>query len=135
VQVGPKGSFQASTQGMATLRKYGNKTHSSTTTKGPWQNVSNRYLGLKFYIHGQAHYGWARLNVTVTNYGIYALLTGYAYETIANKAIVTGKTKGGQTVSRPAGLSQHESSTATLGVLAQGASNLAVWRERSTAEK
>lgn len=66
---------------------------------GPWEGtksnrtVKNRYVGLKFLIKGQVHYGWARLTVTV-KYPISATLTGYAYETVPNKAIVTGKTKG-----------------------------------------
>jgi hypothetical protein len=48
---------------------------------------------LKFLIKGQVHYGWARLTLTV-KYPISATLTGYAYETVPNKAIVTGKTQG-----------------------------------------
>jgi len=58
-------------------------------TSGPWQNVTNRYLGLKFQIEGETHYGWARLNVTKgCDYTI--TLTGYAYETVANKPITAG---------------------------------------------
>lgn len=59
-------------------------------SRGPWRNVQNRYLGLKFYLKGEAHYGWARLSTE----GCSATLTGYAYETVAGKAIKTGKTKG-----------------------------------------
>ncbi len=82
---------------------------SNGCTWGQWKNVQKKYLGLKFYIKGQAHYGWARLNIN----GYKATLTGYAYETTANKSIVTGKTKGPDviTVQSP-----------TLGHLAQGAS-------------
>ncbi len=58
--------------------------------EGPWLNVKNRYLGLKFIIKGKDHFGWARLTTT----GRIALLTGYAYETIPNKPIIAGKTKG-----------------------------------------
>ena len=69
---------------------------------GPWvgkgKGVRNRYLGLKFVIHGKVHYGWARLSVTLGHHRQYGdvsgTLTGYAYETIPNKAIITGKTKG-----------------------------------------
>src|SRR5277367_3742737 len=63
---------------------------------GNWNNVKNRYLGLKFIIKGKTHFGWARLNVSCnsTNDKIKALLTGYAYETIPNKPIIAGKTKG-----------------------------------------
>jgi hypothetical protein len=61
---------------------------------GSWVNVNNRYLGLRFKIQGKYHFGWARLNVQVANLSITATLTGYAYETIPNKAIIAGKTKG-----------------------------------------
>lgn len=62
---------------------------------GSWINVNDRYLGVKFKIKGQTHYGWARLNVQVQlPLTITATLTGYAYETVANKAIVAGETKG-----------------------------------------
>jgi hypothetical protein len=69
---------------------------------GPWvgkgQGVRNRYLGLKFVIHGKIHYGWARLTVTLGHQRQYddvsGTLTGYAYETIPNKPIVTGQRKG-----------------------------------------
>jgi hypothetical protein len=65
----------------------------SCTTSGKWANVNNRYLGLKFRIHGKTHYGWARLNVTVTQQRqITATLTGYAYETIPNQGIHAGQT-------------------------------------------
>jgi hypothetical protein len=61
---------------------------------GRWVNVRSRYLGLKFRIKGKIHYGWARLNVTVGGSRITATLTGYAYETIPNKPIIAGSTKG-----------------------------------------
>jgi len=69
---------------------------SKTYTEGPWANVSNRYLGLRFEINGKFHYGWARLNVTLAkgDFEITATLTGYAYETIPGKPIIAGKTKG-----------------------------------------
>jgi hypothetical protein len=69
-----------------------------TTSGGPWKNVRKRYLGLKFLIKGKTHYGWARLNVTISGDVINATLTGYAYETVAVKAIITGKTQGAVTL-------------------------------------
>jgi hypothetical protein len=79
--------------------------------QGHWINAKNRYLGLKFQINGQYHYGWARLSVETNGQFITAAtLTGYAYETIPNKPIITGKT--------------HGKDEATLGRLAQGASGV-----------
>lgn len=66
------------------------------STIGKWGNVNSRYLGLKFLIDGKTHYGWARVSVEVqNNHKITALLTGYAFETVANKEIVAGQTSGG----------------------------------------
>jgi hypothetical protein len=125
VQVGPKGKFARNPQMMVQFSVFcthTSVTHCYTHTDGAWQNITSGYLGLKFYIEGKAHYGWARLNVTVTDQGIYALLTGYAYESVANKAIITGKTKG------PGGNHTSASSAVpgALGLLARGAHSAAV---------
>jgi len=81
--------------------------------EGQWVNsgkgVKDRYLGLKFSIKGQTHFGWARLNIAANDTGT---LTGYAYETVANKAIIAGKTKGPEVITLEPG---------SLGRLAQGA--------------
>jgi len=62
---------------------------------GPWLDVKDRYLGLRFQIKGKAHYGWARLNASAQPpYQIRATLTGYAYETVPGKGIIAGQTKG-----------------------------------------
>jgi hypothetical protein len=83
-------------------------------SRGPWKgNVSSRYLGLTFLIKGKTHFGWARLKVAVANQEVNAVLTGYAYETIPNKPIITGKTKGPDVITQEPG---------SLGRLAQGAS-------------
>ena len=63
---------------------------------GEWGNdgkgLKNRYLGFRFAIKNKVHYGWAR--VSVSGYPFAATLTGYAYETIRNRPIIAGKTKG-----------------------------------------
>lgn len=79
-----------------------NGAHSQYSDRGPWlgkgSGVRNRYLGLKFVVNGKVHYGWARVSVSVGHHRLYddvsGTLTGYAYETIPDKAIITGKTKG-----------------------------------------
>jgi len=82
------------------------------TSGGAWANVTNRYLGLKFTLGHERHYGWARLNVKIDSKTakITATLTGYAYETIPIDKIIAGKT--------------HGRDDATLGRLAQGASGV-----------
>jgi len=53
------------------------------------------YLGLKFVVNGQTHYGWAYVIVSgsITS-GLTVTLRGFAYETIAGYAITTGQTSG-----------------------------------------
>jgi hypothetical protein len=98
---------------------------SYTTWYGPWLNggkgVKHRYLGLKFKIKGRVHFGWARLEVTPTYRDFTTILTGYAYETIPDKGIIAGKTKGPDVTTV---------SPASLGHLAAGASAIPAWRRR-----
>jgi hypothetical protein len=105
---------------------------------GPWNGVKNRYLGLRFTSKGKTHFGWARLNESCNprNLRIIAVLTGYAYETVANKPIIAGKTKGtddGEGSIRQLGdaISAPVSPSATLGLLALGAPALSIWRRES----
>ena len=103
-RIGGKGTFPASDYIMAKCIVF-----SSSVCTGPWLKVSGRDLGLKFVIKSKIHYGWARLNVDWAEGK--AILTGYAYETIPHKAIITGKTKGPDVITvQPA----------TLGELALG---------------
>jgi hypothetical protein len=131
VQVGPKRKFEEGTQAMFLFIRHCQRTTTGgtcrTQTSGAWNNITDGYLGLKFLIRGKAHYGWARFNVTFTDQGIYGLLTGYAYETVANKAIFTGKAKGDEdevdTVGKsgPTAPSNQSPESGTLGQLARGA--------------
>jgi hypothetical protein len=103
-----------------------------TYFRGKWANVTNRYLGLKFQIDGQTHYGWARLTL-LGKTPLTATLTGYAYETIPNMGIIAGKTSGtDEAALAPAGVPslQSDAPAATLGALALGAPVLPIWRRR-----
>ena len=98
-------------------------TGGTSYVHGYWANVRNRYLGLKFEINGQIHYGWARLSVQRQQYHLTATLTGYAYETIPNTEIKAGQTSGGDDESS-AGSSlpnSDNSQLSSLGALALGA--------------
>jgi hypothetical protein len=97
---------------------------STTQWRNPWMNdgkgVKNAYLGIKFEIDGEFHYGWARLTVTTEqkkfNPTFTVTLTGYAYETVAGQGIVAGATSGPDVVALPP-----ERDAGTLGNLAAGA--------------
>jgi hypothetical protein len=112
-QIGPKyqfGSFKRLVQ---------RSSYPLSRIQGPWFDATNRYLGLKFVIKGKIHYGWARMSVRFKGGHMEGMLTGYAYETIANKAIIAGRTKGPDvTAAQPT----------SLGHLAAGASAIPAWR-------
>jgi hypothetical protein len=108
--IGPKGHFQAGTCQLVIGR-----SSNGDSGYGPWFNVTNRYLGLKFKINGKTHYGWARLTVTGTFGSMVATMTGYAYETIPNKAIIAGATKGPDAIT-----DETDTTIGTLGRLSLG---------------
>jgi hypothetical protein len=78
---------------------------------GPWANGKPGYLGLKFNINGETHYGWAQIQVAATVQKttpiVQASVTGYAYEATPNTPIKAGQTRG--------------ANQGTLGDLARGA--------------
>jgi hypothetical protein len=102
---------------------------------GQWKDVRNRYLGLEFMIEGKTHYGWARLNVfaNVNTFKITAVVTGYAYETTPNKAIIAGRTKEQGDAEQPAPtfLKTRAEESATLGALALGTPGLSFCRPKA----
>jgi hypothetical protein len=121
VLVGPKGQFLKSAGFMAAysisggvhdggVRREGPDGNYSCT--GPWANVQNRFLGFKFEISGETHFGWARVSVVCSGVTVTTTLTGYAYETVANQPIRTGKESGPD---------EAQAEPVTLGRLARGA--------------
>lgn len=119
-EIGPKRPFPVRFPFMAEeLFKKNVRTSSGYSDVGPWvgkgKGVRDRYLGLKFIIHGKVHYGWARLSVTLGHHRQYddvsGTLTGYAYETVPNKPIIAGQITGPEVITV-----QPE----TLGELARG---------------
>lgn len=88
----------------------------SGACSGSWADAKDRYLGLRFIVKGETHFGWARLNVACNrNAKQIGLLTGYAYETAPNTPIIAGKTEG---------LDVMTFQPASLGQLARGASTI-----------
>ena len=113
-RIGPGRRFRPGNAFMAFFSQFSSYSFAS----GSWVNVTNRYLGFRFVVDGQAHYGWARLSVQADS----AVLTGYAYETTPNKSIPAGKEKGPGTNERPRTTEAIHPST--LGMLARGAAAL-----------
>jgi hypothetical protein len=118
--IGPRGHFQRDGV-MATSRFNGGTGNTFSSSKGQWLHAKNRYLGVKFLINGETHYGWARLNASAGS----ATLTGYAYETIPNRPIPAGAfetapSESGANANEPA-RGKSRLASATLGMLARGA--------------
>lgn len=59
---------------------------------GSFANVSDKYLGVKFLISGELHYGWIRLDCSTSP--IQITLKDFAYEASPEAGIVTGDTSG-----------------------------------------
>jgi hypothetical protein len=127
--IGPKQAFKGVYGGGAMfMAGAGYSTSGKPVSNGPWIGVTGRYLGLKFMINGEVHYGWARL--TVGKRLSHIVLTGYAYETIANRPI-----KAGQTSETPKDEARNVAPPLpalgpTLGMLARGADVMEIWRKK-----
>ncbi|HXR15333.1 MAG TPA: PEP-CTERM sorting domain-containing protein [Terriglobales bacterium] len=130
--VGPHTPFQRGPSHL-TMARVSGETGVGSASLCPWVDVRQAYLGLKFVVKGKIHFGWARIKM-IGGLGFPAVITGYAYETIPNKSIVTGKTKGPDEISVE-GMDSARTTpeSGTLGALAIGAPGLAIWRRKETA--
>jgi len=137
--IGPAANFFSGTGAwMAFGSRTNNRRVPAYNCTGPWSNVHNRYLGLRFMIAGEVHYGWARLNETCRWGYNTAVLTGYAYETVPDQGLEAGQRKekkeeqGEESLNAPATLAPtngQDTAPATLGTLAKGAPGLGMWRQ------
>jgi hypothetical protein len=139
-RIGPGRIFGGAEILVAHTTQFG-KGSSSTQWLDQWGNggkgLKDRYLGLKFMISGKVHFGWARVTVTTSGKTFTATLTGYAYETIPNKSIIAGKTKGpddAKMSGSDAALTTPAPKPATLGLLAMGSPALSIWRRQESLE-
>jgi hypothetical protein len=128
VTVGPGQVFQSN----RSLDMANDLCESFCSTSGNWANAQDKYLGLRFVIQGKVHYGWVRMNVNAKSLFTTTFITGIAFETTPNQAIITGQTQEADVLEprtfQPAKLSNPSHHAATLGVLAQGARGMDLWR-------
>jgi len=120
--IGPRQHFTSSTGTFgAIMFNAACSVDSGCSIVGKWNNVKNRYLGVRFQIDGKTHYGWARFSVEVQKprYVITATLTGYAYETTQKKEIRAGQIHDADANLAPA----------SLGRLARGAQTAPAMRK------
>ena len=124
--IGPSGPFAHRTRAATSMAGWIDSS-GSLFSNGPWKNSRNRYLGLKFLINGEVHFGWARLSIRYNT----MLLSGYAYETVANQPISAGKQSGGDAANiAPEHDGTQVNTGAALGNLALGSAGLVAWRRK-----
>jgi hypothetical protein len=97
-KIGPSAHFDTAVNEVTIEGSFGDFLSGRTDRNviGRWGNdPQNRYLGVKFLINGQSHFGWVRLTVKSDKLlSISATITGYAYETVPNKPIFAGTAAG-----------------------------------------
>jgi hypothetical protein len=120
VKVGPGAPFHANS---VLLAGSGGSAYSTVYRCKFAKATQGAFLGLKFAINGQTHYGWAHVSHVYHNR---AMLDGYAYETVPNQPILTSKAP--YPVSTSSSQIPLKTEPATLGLLARGAEALPLWR-------
>jgi PEP-CTERM motif len=126
--IGPHDAFlNAKSASQLMAQVFANPTSTRTSFRGKWGDSTDKFLGLRFAINGQAHYGWAEFDVLgyVNIFGqayLDTTLLGYAYDTVPNQALIAGKTIPAVPATTP--------EPGTLGLLALGSLGLAAWRKR-----
>lgn len=60
----------------------------SGSTYGPWADETDKYLGFKFDIDGELHYGWMRLDIFVTPVSF--TIKDWAYNSNPDEMIIAG---------------------------------------------
>lgn len=99
-----------------------------------WCVGKNRYIGVRFQISGETHYGWIRLTVTTDpnrhHPSMSAEISAYAYETVPNKPIKAGTATTAAVDVQGAKNVQHVGPS--LGMLAGSADALPMWRREET---
>jgi hypothetical protein len=104
-------------------------------SSGPWagKNLQDRYIGVRFLIDGELHYGWIRLRIS-TNHHVggplmSAEVLAYAYETEPNIPVYAGLTKQPTAEVQPSQQIQNRRGP-SLGMLAAGAEAVPLWRQK-----
>jgi hypothetical protein len=134
-KIGPSAQFTPNSSHDIIENSFGAFTTNHITSRfffGKWaNNPTNRYIGVKFLIDGETHYGWIRLNVTMTGnpMSIRGTITAYAYETEPNEPIYAGLTESPTAkVQAPENIQNQPGPS--LGMLAAGAEAMPLWRSK-----
>lgn len=131
-KIGPFAKFGPASSNLTGIERGFGVGYGNSHFSGNWKDApKNRYLGVRFKIQGETHYGWIRLAVVAGRgqFGINATITGYAYETVPNKPILAGTAE-----TSTAEVQENIQSLAgpSLGLLAAGVDGVALWRREET---
>lgn len=88
---------------------------------GNFNDVTDRFLGVRFLINGETHYGWIGFRSVI---GFTAQLNGWAYETVPNRPIRAGDRGQGDSATL------RSAEPSSLELLAAGNVAMADWRRR-----
>jgi hypothetical protein len=91
---------------------------------GPWWGVQDKYMGVAFVIGPEIHYGWIRMTITPEFDRFAPTVSGYAYESVADREIHAGQISGGSDDS----VEVSPKPQPNLGMLAGGSVGLPLWR-------
>jgi hypothetical protein len=138
-KIGPSAHFSSSVgiEQFQVERSGGGQSISTSSQYGlvgQWGNKGARYLGVKFLIKGETHYGWIRMSVTRRPHHAQSLngtITEFAYESTANKAITAGATKDDSASAKTPDQEPQKPNGTSLGILALGAQGIPKWRKET----
>jgi hypothetical protein len=74
--------------------KYWINLYNSATNKGNWNNVTNKYIGLKMYKNGDEFFGWVQMTITPGTSQPTVTLYDHAYQKTPGKGLTAGQTVG-----------------------------------------
>jgi hypothetical protein len=121
--------------GASTFSNQGVMASDYVILQGQFVAARRRFLGVKFLIQGQTHYGWVGFR-SVTFHGSHGFavnLAGWAYETEPNTAIIAGVRPSGGEAEWSSGSPRPAAQPTSLELLARGNVALADWRRRKAA--
>lgn len=101
---------------------------------GAFGRATDKFLGFQFSINGEVHYGWARISARLRGNLITAVVTGFAYETQPNTAILAGDRGPVAEVTDPTMEDSLQAGAPSLGLLSLGSLGLKAWRPRVHAD-
>jgi hypothetical protein len=136
-KIGPSTDFQSVAGYPAFVESTENGKY-GTYSRGPWGgNHKNYYLGVRFQISGQTHYGWIRFTVTTDPHrhepSMTAEITASAYETAPNEPIKAGTASGTAAAADVQAPEKVENAgRPSLGMLAAGAEAMPLWRREES---